>query len=285
MEDQECRLSSKTKPDALAANNHNNNSNDDNHAKPQEGRIRMARNLGLFNGVAMMLSVVIGSGIFVSPRGVLEDAGSVGASLVIWSVCGLLCLLGALCLSELATSISSSGGEYTYIRLAYGPLPAFLYLWVTFTIILPCSNAISALTFSKYVLQPLYLPGATTCAWLVSWLRDAPEVREASSTFEQPPDQATQLLALALLLMLTYVNCASVKLSIRIQNSLTFAKVLALVLVISLGLRGLLTNWQPGGQHNGHNFDSWSSVWANTQSSVPRLAQALYAAFYTYAGW
>lgn len=254
------------------------------NSQAQDG-LRMAKNLNLFNGVAMMLSVVIGSGIFVSPKGVLQDAGSVGGSLIIWIVCGLLCLLGALCLAELATSVHSSGGEYTYIRLAYGPLPAFLYLWVTFTIILPCSNAISALTFSKYVLQPLYLPGATTCAWLVSRLRGTAEV-SPSSGFEQPPDEATQLLALALLLLLTYVNCASVKLSIQIQNSLTLAKVFALVLVISLGLRALVLDMgAPGSQDNGHNFDSWSSVWANTQDSLPRLAQALYAAFYTYAGW
>lgn len=266
----------------------------------KEGGIRLARNLGLANGVAMMLSVVIGSGIFVSPKGVLLDAGSVGASLLVWTLCGLFCLLGALCLAELATSIRSSGGEYTYIRLAYGPLPAFLYLWVTFTIIMPCSNAISALTFAKYVLQPLYLGGSRLCSTLVDLLPVGallatappagvngtgvgPSNNQSADIVEQPPDELVQLLALLLLLLLTYVNCTSVRLSIKIQNSLALAKVFALVLVISLGLLGLIRN-EPADK-GPRNFQSWSALWQGTQTSAPHLAQALYAAFYTYAGW
>lgn len=69
------------------------------------------------------------SGIFISPKGIIEQVDSIGFSLVVWVLCGLLSMIGALCYAELGTSIPESGGDYAYINKAFGPLPSFLYLW------------------------------------------------------------------------------------------------------------------------------------------------------------
>lgn len=239
-------------------------------------KVQLKRTLNIWNGISIIIGVIIGSGIFVSPQGVLLESGSLGASLCIWVLCGLLSLLGALCFAELGTSVESSGGEYTYIRLAYGPLASFLYLWVTVTIIMPCGNAITALTFANYVLQPFYID----CL---------------------PPQNAIRLLAVALLLLLVYVNCASVSCSIKLQNTFTMAKVVALILIISFGFYYLLTGQnlnelkadQQQSNNNSNENQSVvvssdlqkSSIWYGTQTSIPHLAQAFYAGFYTYSGW
>ena len=120
--------------------------------------VGLKKRLGLMNGVTVIVGSIIGSGIFVSPTGVLEQAGSVGLSIIIWLLCGVFSSIGAYCFAELGTMIVSSGADYTYIMMAFGPLVAFLRLWVETVVIRPCTTAIVALTFSYYVIEPLF-PG------------------------------------------------------------------------------------------------------------------------------
>ena len=100
---------------------------------------------------------VIGSGIFVSPVGVLENMGSVGSTLIMWASMGLYSLGQALCYAELASVIPKTGGDYTYIYEILGELPVFVTAWGQIFIAMTTSNAAIAPTASVYLLQPFGL--------------------------------------------------------------------------------------------------------------------------------
>lgn len=118
--------------------------------------VRLKPKMGLLNGVTLIVGSIIGSGIFVSPAGVLSKTGSVGMSLVVWILCGLFSMIGAYCYAELGCSITKTGADYAYIMDAFGPFLAFIRLWVECIIVRPCSQAIVALTFALYALKPFY---------------------------------------------------------------------------------------------------------------------------------
>jgi L-type amino acid transporter 9 len=120
--------------------------------------ITLKRSLGVPGGVALLVGTIIGSGIFATPKWVMIYSGSVGLCLVVWSLCGLISLLGALCYVELGLLIPKSGGEYVYYREAFGPLPAFLFSWVYALFLKNGGVAILVLVFASYVIEPFY-PG------------------------------------------------------------------------------------------------------------------------------
>ncbi|CAH8856213.1 unnamed protein product [Trichobilharzia szidati] len=118
--------------------------------------VRMVKNIGLLNSITIIIGSMIGSGIFVSPTGILENMQSLGASLVIWVSCGLFSMLGAYCYAELGTLIHRSGGDYAYVLEAFGSFMGFLRLWIEVMVARPATMAVIAMTFSKYMLQPIF---------------------------------------------------------------------------------------------------------------------------------
>lgn len=129
---------------------------DRNNAHAVSEKVELKKTISLFQGVAIIVGIIVGSGIFVSPVGILKHVNSVGLSLLMWGVCGIYNTLCALCYAELGASIPQSGGEYIYIRRAFGDYPAFVCLWIDFLLICPVGLAALSLICSLYILQPLF---------------------------------------------------------------------------------------------------------------------------------
>uniref|UniRef100_A0A8D8LKH1 Y+L amino acid transporter 2 n=1 Tax=Cacopsylla melanoneura TaxID=428564 RepID=A0A8D8LKH1_9HEMI len=214
-------------------------------------KVQMKKELGLLEGVAIILGIIFGSGIFISPAGVVIPAGSVGLSLTVWVLCGVMSMIGALCYAELGTSIPKSGGDYAYLFEAFGPLPAFLYLWDAMLIFVPTTNAIMGLTFANYVVKPFF-----HCA-------------------NPPPEVAIRLIAAAVICILTFINCYNVRATTRVQNVFMFAKIAALVCIIIMGIGFMALYGSP-------QFDD---PWKNTETNVGKIAISFYAGIFSYSGW
>lgn len=212
--------------------------------------VNLKPKISLLNGVTIIVGSIIGSGIFVSPKGVLENAGSVGLSLIIWVLCGLFSMIGAYCYAELGTSIMKSGADYAYIYEAYGPFLAFLRLWVECMIVRPCSQAIVALTFSYYVIEPLF-----------------PDCEQ--------PDVAVRLLAVVCILILTFVNCYDVKWATRVQDVFTYAKLLALALIIITGIVQLCRG----------ETEYFQDPFEYTETNIAKATLGFYSGLFAYNGW
>ena len=123
-----------------------------------EGEVSLKRVLGIPGGVAFLVGSIIGSGIFATPKWVLINTGSVGLSLVVWTLGGVIALLGSLCYIELGTMMAKSGGEYTYLSKAFGPLAGFMVSWVFVLFVKPAGTIMVLLVFASYAMEPFF-PG------------------------------------------------------------------------------------------------------------------------------
>ena len=135
----------------------------------QLGRLRLHKELSVVFGVGLLITDIIGSGIFLSPNGVIKRTGSYGLALIVWVISGIVSACGALCYGELSTLIRKSGADYTYIKEAYtfqnrnkfvtlfGNLISFTYLWMNFLVSEPMSIGIGGLLAAEYLIKPIYL--------------------------------------------------------------------------------------------------------------------------------
>ncbi|KAK0084446.1 hypothetical protein PV325_001196 [Microctonus aethiopoides] len=231
-------------------------------SEKNEKKIELKRELGLFSAVNFILAVMIGSGIFVSPTSALSHSGSVGFCLIIWISCGVLSLLGALAFAELSTVVPRSGAEYAYFIEAYGPLhhyagqlPAFICSWIYVTILRPAEVAVIILTFAEYTIQPFNI-----------FLCNLPE---------ESMEHVKKLLAILALGVITYINCTSVKLFVKIQNVFVICKVAVCLLVIAGGIWWLAS---------GHT-KLLANPFENTTASPGNIALAFYSGLWAYDGW
>ncbi|XP_008837679.1 asc-type amino acid transporter 1 isoform X2 [Nannospalax galili] len=148
-------------------------------------RVALKKEIGLVSACTIIIGNIIGSGIFISPKGVLEHSGSVGLALFVWVLGGSVTALGSLCYAELGVAIPKSGGDYAYVTEIFGGLAGFLLLWSAVLIMYPTSLAVISMTFSNYVLQPVFpncIPPATASRVLsMACLRHFEELRPGNA--------------------------------------------------------------------------------------------------------
>ncbi len=107
--------------------------------------------LGLFDATMLVAGSMIGSGIFIVSAGIAQDVGSSGWLLLIWALTGVITVMGALSYAELAAMMPQAGGQYVYLREAYGPLWGFLYGWTCFLVIQTGFIAAVSVAFAKFL--------------------------------------------------------------------------------------------------------------------------------------
>jgi APA family basic amino acid/polyamine antiporter len=172
-----------------------------------ETRTDLPRRLSFFDGAALLVGSVIGSGIFVVPSLIAHRIPEPGLVIGIWIFSGLLVLCGALTLAELGAMLPQSGGLYVYMREAYGSFWAFLYGWTIMLVVIPGSMA--ALTSAFLLYLKLFLP-------MTLWVEKA--------------------VGIGILLALAFVNARGAKQGAGVQNLFTVLKVTGLVALVGLAL-------------------------------------------------
>ncbi len=179
----------------------------------------LPRRLSLFDGAALLVGSVIGSGIFVVPKLIAERVPEPGLVIAIWVFSGLVVLCGALTLAELGAMLPESGGLYVYMREAYGPFLAFLYGWTTMLVVI--SGSLAALTSAFLLYLGHFVP-------MSLWVQ--------------------KTVGIAVLLGLAFVNSRGVKRGAGVQNLFTVLKLGGLASLVVLALvtrRGDMSNFLP----------------------------------------
>src|SRR5438552_1350965 len=183
---------------------------------------KFVRGLGLLDSTMLVAGSMIGSGIFIVSADIARLVGSAGWLLVVWVVTGVLTIVAALSYGELAAMMPRAGGQYVYLREAYSPLWGFLYGWTMFLVIQTGTIAAVAVAFAKFL------------ALLV------PAVSESQSHkifgFGRFALYPNTLVAIGVLVLLTWSNCTGLKTGKVVQNIFTITKIAALLGLVLLGL-------------------------------------------------
>jgi APA family basic amino acid/polyamine antiporter len=167
-------------------------------------KLDLSRSLGMLDATAIVIGIVIGSGIFVLPNLIARSLPSSGAILTAWMVSGVLSFFGALAYAELGAMMPATGGQYVYLREAYGPMCAFVCAWTFMLAVLSGGSAWLAVTFSIYAGYFVRLTPATS-----------------------------KLVSIGLIGILSAVNYLGVREGAWVQRMFTCLKIAALLVLIS----------------------------------------------------
>ncbi|HEU4639595.1 MAG TPA: amino acid permease, partial [Candidatus Binatia bacterium] len=222
----------------------------------------LKRQIGLFSAVMLIAGDMIGTGIFISTGVIAETLPSPGGVLLVWLLGGLLALTGALTFAELSASLPFAGGDYIYIREAYGKLMGFLSGWSSFLVTF--SGAIAFLAVSLNGFMAFFFPV----------LRSEMIIFSVAIPWLPITATAGTLFAIVVVLILSGLHCLGVRQGTMVQNILTILKIGALLAIIVFGIlfgKGDTSHFIP-------LFD-----WQKVSFSV--FAAAFIPVIFAYSGW
>jgi len=187
---------------------------------------KFVRGLGLLDSTMLVAGSMIGSGIFIVSADIARLVGSAGWLLVVWVVTGVLTIVAALTYGELAAMMPKAGGQYVYLREAYSPLWGFLYGWTLFLVIQTGTIAAVAVAFARFL--GVFTDAVSPTQWIVPPIMLSQRYALSLST--------QQLVAIMIIVLLTFVNTRGLQLGKLIQNVFTSAKTLSLIALVVLGI-------------------------------------------------
>lgn len=239
----------------------------------KEGEATLSRKIGLWTTVSIVAGSIIGSSIFMKPAVMAGQLGSPLLLVTVWVAAGVISLIGASVNAEIGAMLPVTGGQYVFFKKMYGDFFAYLYGWAAFSVINTASVAAIAFIFSQYTEYFIHLPRFSE-AIERSWQLSLPFIGQL-----YPLENAgVKILTIVLILVLTWINCRSVKAGGRVQLISSAAKIIALLLMVATIFFS--------GKGNTHNFVQPSStIHLSGTALVAGIIAAMSGAFAAYDGW
>jgi len=216
--------------------------------------VQLLRDLGISQACAIVVGTIIGSGIFLVPAEMMQAVGSAKLVYLVWVVGGLLSFFGALTYAELGAMKPQAGGEYVYVRDAYGPLAGFLYAWTWFLIAKPASIATITTglvrilgTFSMFAFFADRIAGPITYG---------------------------QLLAIAAAVLISFLNYIGIKKAGEFQLIFTLLKIAIILAIVFIGFSYSRGSW-----------NHFAEDYIGAKGGIAGFMAALVAALWAYDGW
>ena len=241
----------------------------------------MHKKLKLWDATMLVMGSMIGSGIFIVSSDMMRNLGSGYWLIAVWVITGIMTVAAAISYGELSSMFPKAGGQYTYIREIFGKMPGFLYGWGLFTVIQTGTIAAVAMAFGKFT------------AYLVPALNDAQPI------FQNGGFKITwiQILAIAIIILLTYINSKGLKNGKILQDVFTSSKIIALLAIIIFGVilvkdsqwaSNMSFGWnafQNFGVENGNSLEpsGWKSIGSITL--LGGIAAAMVGSVFSSVAW
>ncbi|MCW8313611.1 amino acid permease [Sphingobacterium sp. InxBP1] len=233
------------------------------------------KSLGLLDATMLVAGSMIGSGIFIVSSDIARNTGSAGWLMAVWLICGFMTLAAALSYGELSAMFPKAGGQYVYLKEAYGPVVSFTFGWTFFAVIQTATIAAVGVAFSKFT------------AYLFPVLDEDVYLLEIGSYHVS----TAQVLAIGVILLLTLINTRGVQNGKTLQTILTLIKILSLILLVLFGFAAFDSdvwnqNWSAAIRWDLHRLNAdGSTAGYSLFGTFAAMSAALVGALFSSDSW